>query len=1353
MANKVIKGLTVEISGDTTKLGKAIDDADKRSRDLSAELSQINKLLNFDDANPELLAQKQKVLSEQIANTSEKLQMLKSAQEQVADAFQRGEASAEQLRAVEREVIGAENALKKYQAAADETAQKVAKLGAETAETNNAAKPLTETVRTQEKELSALKNQYADVAASKGRDSEEAKKLLSAIGNLSAELVDNKQKMQAAKQTADQYDSTVAKNATTTLSLTETVKAQEKELSALKSQYADTAVEQGKDSAEAKALAAQITALSGELSKNKTSLHDAQTAADAFDETVSKTETVTKSLSETIADQQNELSALKEKYADTAAAKGKDSAEAKALARQIEALSGELRTNQQKLRDAESAADAFDKTVDDLGDSAKDTEHDLSGLTDALGACLKAATAAAAAVGAAAVKLTVDAVNSFGELEQNLGGAEAVFDKLGNSIEDMQITMSSTDAFGNVKNEVKSLAEVSEDAYRTMGISQSDYLASINKMGALFQGSGLEQQEALDLSANAMQRAADVASVMGLDMQAAMESVTGAAKGNFTMMDNLGVAMNATTLEAYALKNGLIAEGEASVDVKKVADAQDKAAKATLNAEKAQITYNEAVSKYGEDSTQAQKALINLQKAQVDVESTARKVDEAMAGADESSSGWWKNASNADKARVAMQMFLETTEQYDGNFAREANETISGSFGLLESSLSSLTAGLGNADADIEHLTGNVVDAFLSVTKNVIPVVESIGEALPDAIGTLVNGASEQLPALLPVLTDTLTNIIGALVDAFPDIANQILTLVLNLAPALISAAMNLLTSLTTTVLDMAPDILRTLMQVSVGVITSLGEALPDLLDMLISDVIPALLTNFFAYLPDVIEALTNAVSAIADRLPDIIQGLVDYLPEIIDTVIYGITQSIPSIIAALVKVFKAVAAAIPALVKALPDVVNMLVGGIADMLPMLLDGITELVDALVSALPDIIQTLCKALPDIITGIVDTLTALLPQLIDCGIRLLTSLIAALPQIIQTICAALPTLIKGIVDGILSAVPQLIQCGITLLTALVSALPEIIKQICAALPQISKSIVSALIDTLPLLIDCGVKLLVALVENLPQIITEIVKALPDIIDGIITALIGMIPQIIECGIKLFVALIENLPAIIAGVVEAVPKIITAIVDGFMERISAIAEVGENIVKGLWEGIKNVGAWIKEKISRFFDGIVDGIKDFFGIESPSKLMRDQIGKNIALGVAEGIEDNGDAVSDAMQDMADTVADTEITPPEIEVPDFDLPDFAPVKIPVSVEPELDSIEPEFSFDGVQRSLHMTSEQTVIMAVDPEMMAKLDQILGAVQDGKEILLDGDALVGGTAGKYNTAFGEMQVLSERSVT
>jgi hypothetical protein len=137
------------------------------------------------------------------------------------------------------------------------------------------------------------------------------------------------------------------------------------------------------------------------------------------------------------------------------------------------------------------------------------------------------------AVAAAATGLVVSSIKAFGELEQNLGGSEAVFGQFAQALQDK-----------------------GAEAYRNLGVSQSEYLATANKMGALFQGSGIEQQRALELTTGAMQRAADMASVMGIDMQWAMDSVAGAAKGNFTMMDNLGVAMNATNIEAYALGQG-----------------------------------------------------------------------------------------------------------------------------------------------------------------------------------------------------------------------------------------------------------------------------------------------------------------------------------------------------------------------------------------------------------------------------------------------------------------------------------------------------------------------------------------------------------------------------------------------------------------------------------------------------------------------------------------------------------------------------------------------------------------------------------------------------------------------------
>ncbi len=134
MASKTIKGLTVEIGGDTTKLGKALDGVEKQSRSLSSELGQINKLLKLDPGNTELLAQKQRVLAEAVATTSKKLDTLKEAERQVQAQFERGEASEEQVRALQREIIETTNKLGKYEQAVKETADQIEELGKDTSD-------------------------------------------------------------------------------------------------------------------------------------------------------------------------------------------------------------------------------------------------------------------------------------------------------------------------------------------------------------------------------------------------------------------------------------------------------------------------------------------------------------------------------------------------------------------------------------------------------------------------------------------------------------------------------------------------------------------------------------------------------------------------------------------------------------------------------------------------------------------------------------------------------------------------------------------------------------------------------------------------------------------------------------------------------------------------------------------------------------------------------------------------------------------------------------------------------------------------------------------------------------------
>ncbi|MGX7232217.1 phage tail tape measure protein [Enterococcus italicus] len=112
---KNIKGITIELDGDTKGLDKAISSISKQSIDVAKELKEVEKLLKFDPGNSELLAQKQQLLAKQIENTSDKLAILKEAQSQVNDQFAKGEINDEQYRSFQREVQATEGILKGYQ--------------------------------------------------------------------------------------------------------------------------------------------------------------------------------------------------------------------------------------------------------------------------------------------------------------------------------------------------------------------------------------------------------------------------------------------------------------------------------------------------------------------------------------------------------------------------------------------------------------------------------------------------------------------------------------------------------------------------------------------------------------------------------------------------------------------------------------------------------------------------------------------------------------------------------------------------------------------------------------------------------------------------------------------------------------------------------------------------------------------------------------------------------------------------------------------------------------------------------------------------------------------------------------
>lgn len=181
---------------------------------------------------------------------------------------------------------------------------------------------------------------------------------------------------------------------------------------------------------------------------------------------------------------------------------------------------------------------------------------------------------------------------------------------------------------------------------------------------------------------------------------------------------------------------------------------------------------------------------------------------------------------------------------------------------------------------------------------------------------------------------------------------------------------------------------------------------------------------------------------------------------------------------------------------------------------------------------------------------------------------------------------------------------------------------------------------SLLDNIDQLIDAGINLLIGLAEGLINAIPILIEKAPEIIEKLIMAIANNLPKIIEAGIKIIVKLAEGLIKAIPQLVQKIPEIIKSLVEGFGQFLSNMWEVGKNIVEGIWNGIKKAKDWLIEKVKEWCGSILDGIKAFFGINSPSKLMRDEVGKFIPQGLAIGIEADTDKAIKAVDNMNDEI-----------------------------------------------------------------------------------------------------------------
>ena len=239
-----------------------------------------------------------------------------------------------------------------------------------------------------------------------------------------------------------------------------------------------------------------------------------------------------------------------------------------------------------------------------------------------------------------------------------------------------------------------------------------------------------------------------------------------------------------------------------------------------------------------------------------------------------------------------------------------------------------------------------------------------------------------------------------------------------------------------------------------------------------------------------------------------------------------------------------------------------------------------------------------------------------------------------PKIIELILAFVPSLLQTILEQLPNIVNTLSQAFVQILNAISEMLPQILPLLVDAIINCAMTI----LDNLDVIIDAGIKFILALIDGINEAIPRLIDKIPEIISKLIQQIVANLPKILSAGIQITIKLAAGLIQAIPQLVEKIPELILAIVGGIMDGIGDIQEVGAELIKGLWEGIKNTGQWLWDKITGFGQDIVDRFKKIFKINSPSKVFEDEIGKNLALGIGEGFDDEIGNVTKDMQHSLD-------------------------------------------------------------------------------------------------------------------
>lgn len=306
-----------------------------------------------------------------------------------------------------------------------------------------------------------------------------------------------------------------------------------------------------------------------------------------------------------------------------------------------------------------------------------------------------------------------------------------------------------------------------------------------------------------------------------------------------------------------------------------------------------------------------------------------------------------------------------------------------------------------------------------------------------------------------------------------------------------------------------------------------------------------------------------------------------------------------------------------------------------SNLLPMIGNIGSSIVSILTNSfnnMPGILDTVQK--------IASSIAAQAPQFIKSGFELLNKLADGIVSALPVMIAKVPTIISTFANIINDNGPTILMCGLKLIAKLALGIIQAIPTLIVNIPKI----ITAIVDVWSAFnwINLGKMAITGLGNGIKALFGFLKGTGKEALDTVLINIMLLPEKLGSLGGKGIHGLINGIKSLFGSLGGAAKKIFEIIVKALASLPSKMLSIGKNIIEGIWKGIWSMGAWITKKIGDFAGGIVKSFKGFLGIHSPSRIMRDMVGRFIGEGIGVGILGSFDTVRKDIAAFNDSLID---------------------------------------------------------------------------------------------------------------